>query len=54
MAAGDHRPYSRLELVQAADDGREQHDLHRIAVLADERMPARLGPAFGEPARGDR
>jgi len=37
-----------LERVQAADAGREQHDLHRVAVLADERVPARLGPALGE------
>ena len=36
------------ERVQAADAGRKQHDLHRVAVLAEERVPAGLGLARGE------
>ena len=31
--------------------GDEQHDLHRVAVLAQERVPARLGRRFGELVR---
>jgi hypothetical protein len=37
-----------LERVEAADAGREQHELHRVAVLPDECVPAGLGPAGGE------
>ena len=36
---------------QAADAGDEQHDLHRVVVLADERAPAGLGLALGELVR---
>jgi hypothetical protein len=42
-----------LDRIQAADAGREQHELHRVAVLADERVPARLGPAGGELVRAE-
>ena len=41
------------ERVQAADAGREQHDLHRVAVLAQERVPARLGLARGQLVRAE-
>jgi hypothetical protein len=37
-----------LERVEATDACREQHDLHRVAVLAEEGVPAGLGPAGGE------
>jgi hypothetical protein len=42
-----------LERVQAADAGREQHELHRVAVLPDECVPAGLGPADGELVRAE-
>jgi hypothetical protein len=42
-----------LERVQAADTGSEQHELHRVRVLAPERAPARLGPASGELIRAE-
>jgi hypothetical protein len=42
-----------LERVQAANAGREQHHLHRIAVLAEERVPAGLGLARGELVRAE-
>ena len=35
----------------AAHACNEQHDLHRVVVLADERVPARLGRRFGELVR---
>ena len=35
----------------AAHACNEQHDLHRVVVLADERVPARLGLRFGELVR---
>jgi hypothetical protein len=41
------------ERVQAADAGREQHELHRVAVLATERVPAGLGLAGGELVRAE-
>jgi hypothetical protein len=37
-----------LERVDAADARREQPDLHRVVVLADERVPARLCLRGGE------
>ena len=37
-----------LERVDAADARREQPDLHRVVVLADERVPARLCLPGGE------
>ena len=42
-----------LERVEAANAGREQHELHRVAVLAEERVPAGLGPAGGELVRAE-
>jgi hypothetical protein len=42
-----------LERVEAADVGREQHELHRVAVLAEERAPARLCLADGEHVRAE-
>src|SRR5690349_21883048 len=42
-----------LERVQAADAGREQHDLHRVAVLAEEGVPPGFGPAGGELVRAE-
>jgi len=42
-----------LERVEAADAGREQHELHRVAVLAEERVPAGLGLASGELVRAE-
>ena len=40
-----------LERDDAADAGDEQDDLHRVAVLAHERAPARLRRRLGEPVR---
>jgi hypothetical protein len=42
-----------LERVEAADSCREQHELHRVAVLAEEGVPAGLGPACGELVRAE-
>ena len=38
---------------QAQDAGRQQHDLHRVLVLAEERLPARLLGGLGELVRAD-
>jgi hypothetical protein len=42
-----------LEKAQAADTACEQRGLHRVAVLAKERVPAGLGPACGELVRAE-
>ena len=56
-----HEPGAELlQRIDAADPGDEQHDLHRVAVLADEGAPARLdrrtanlfGPYGREPRGG--
>ncbi len=43
-----------VERIDAADPGHEQHDLHRVAVLAHERAPAWLDFGDGELVRPDR
>ena len=48
----DHDAGARLlDRVDRDHAGDQQHDLHRIAVLAQERVPARLGLRLGEPVR---
>ena len=50
----DEQDETRAELVQrpdAADAGDEQDDLHRVAVLAYERLPTRLGLRGDEGVR---
>jgi hypothetical protein len=42
-----------LERVEAADAGGEQHELHRVGVLAEERVPAGFGLAGGELVRAE-
>ena len=42
-----------LERVQATDASGEQHELHRVRVLASERAPAGLGVASGELVRAE-
>jgi hypothetical protein len=42
------------ERKEAEDPGREQDDLHGVGVLADERVPATLCPARGQPLRPNR
>ena len=43
-----------VQRVEAADARNEQDDLHRVAVLAHERPPARLDRGLGELVRADR
>ncbi len=40
-----------LERIEAAETGGEQHELHRVLVLAEESVPAGLGLAPGERVR---
>ena len=42
-----------LKRVEAADAGREQDELHRVAVLPEERVPAGLAVAGGERVRAE-
>ena len=48
----DHDPRARLlDRVDRDDPRDQQHDLHRVLVLAHERVPARLGLRLGEAVR---
>jgi hypothetical protein len=43
----------KVSRVETADAGREQDDLHRVAVLAQEGVPARFGLGCGELVRAE-
>ena len=48
----DHDPRARLlDRVDRDHPRDQQHDLHRVLVLAQERLPARLGLRLGEAVR---
>jgi hypothetical protein len=52
--ADQHHPGAvLLQRVQAAQTGDQQHDLHRIGVLAHERAPAGLPGHLGERVRAE-